>query len=365
MARKRIVSVVGARPQFIKAAVVSRLIRDGYQGALEEVLVHTGQHYDANMSEIFFAQMRIPRPDVNLGIGSASHGRQTGEMLAGIEDVLLRERPDWVLVYGDTNTTLAGALAAAKLNIPVAHVEAGLRSFERSMPEEKNRVVADHLSSLLFCPTPVAAANLRNEGITNGVRIVGDVMYDASLFYRGLLESGEARAELGFEPPADFYLLTLHRAENTDDPRRLRGIVEALSGLNTLPGVFPIHPRTRKALAQQDLRFADHVRLVEPVGFFEMLELERRCRFVVTDSGGVQKEAYFFGKPCITLRDQTEWTETVATGWNVLTGADTERIRAAFAAVRRPSARPDLYGDGNAGSKILEALLEAPCSSST
>ena len=356
---KRIISVVGARPQFIKAAVVSRLIRGRYRGELGEVLVHTGQHYDHNMSEIFFAQMRIPPPDVNLGIGSSSHGRQTGEMLAGIEEVLMRERPDWVLVYGDTNTTLAGALAAAKLNIPVAHVEAGLRSFERTMPEEKNRVVADHLSSILFCPTPVAAANLRDEGITNGVRIVGDVMYDASLFYRGLLERGEARADLGFELPADFYLLTLHRAENTDDPERLGSIVEALNSLNGLKGVFPIHPRTRKALAQQNLRLADHLRLVEPVGFFEMLELERLCSFVVTDSGGVQKEAYFFAKPCITLRDQTEWTETVGSGWNVLTGADTGRIRRAFAEVQAPRTRTELYGDGNAAGKILENLLEA------
>jgi len=344
--------------------VVSRLIRERYAGELEEVLVHTGQHYDSNMSEIFFEQMRIPRPDVNLGIGSGSHGRQTGEMLAGIEEVLLRERPDWVLVYGDTNSTLAGALAAAKLNIPVAHVEAGLRSFERTMAEEKNRVVADHLSSLLFCPTPVAEENLRREGITEGVRVVGDVMYDASLYYRGLLERSEAKAHMSFEPPADFYLLTLHRAENTDDPARLGSIVEALNSINGVQGIFPAHPRTRKAVAQQGLRLADHIRVTEPVGFFEMLELEGRCRFVVTDSGGVQKEAYFFGKPCITLRDQTEWTETVETGWNVLTGADTERIRAAFAAVRSPSARPDLYGDGNAGGKILEALLEASCSSS-
>jgi UDP-GlcNAc3NAcA epimerase len=344
--------------------VVSRLIRGPYSRKLEEVLVHTGQHYDANMSEIFFTQMRISPPDVNLGIGSSTHGRQTGEMLAGIEEVLMRERPDCVLVYGDTNTTLAGALAAAKLNIPVAHVEAGLRSFERTMPEEKNRIVADHLSSILFCPTPVAVMNLRNEGITEGVRIVGDIMYDASLFYRGLLETGEARASLGFRLPQEFYLLTLHRAENTDDPQRLRGIVEALNSLNGLEGVFPIHPRTRKALAHQKLRLAGHVRLIEPVGFFEMLELERRCRFVVTDSGGVQKEAYFFGKPCITLRDQTEWTETVESGWNVLTGANRERIREAFAGVPLPAERPDLYGDGNSGARILDTLVEETCSSS-
>ena len=349
----------------MKAAVISRLIRQEYSSELSEVLVHTGQHYDANLSQIFFEQMRIPAPEVNLGVGSGGHGRQTGEMLIRLEEVLLREKPDWVLVYGDTNSTLAGALAAAKLNIPVAHVEAGLRSFERSMPEEKNRVVADHLSSLLFCPTAVAVENLRKEGITMGVRIVGDVMYDASLFYRELLEHGEARAELGFEPPPEFYLLTLHRAENTDDPQRLGSIVSALNSVNGLRGVFPAHPRTRKALAGQGLRFEGHVSMVEPVGFFEMLELERRCSLVVTDSGGVQKEAFFFGKPCITLRDQTEWTETVDSGWNVLTGADSDRIRRAFAGVRTPSERPNLYGDGDSGKRILDTLVEAPCSSST
>ncbi len=351
---RSILTVVGARPQFIKAAVLSRLIRE--RGELSEFLVHTGQHYDDNMSEIFFRQMRIPEPDANLGVGSGSHGRQTGAMLAALEEVLTARRPERVLVYGDTNSTLAGALAAAKLGIPVAHVEAGLRSFQRAMPEEINRVVADRLSDLLFCPTPTAVDNLSAEGIRQGVHLVGDVMFDASLYYRRLIDEGGAELRLPPGLPADFYLLTLHRAENTDDPARLRAIVEALNGLDGHPGVFPVHPRTRKMLAAQGLRLAPHIRAIEPVGYLEMLALEGRCRFVVTDSGGVQKEAFFFGKPCITLRDQTEWVETVRSGWNTLTGADPARIRGAFHSVRAPGERPAFYGDGDSGSRIFSIL---------
>ena len=350
------VTVVGARPQFIKAAVLSRLIREKYQGELSEFLVHTGQHYDDNMSEIFFRQMRIPEPDANLGVGSGGHGRQTGAMLAALEEVLLARRPERVLVYGDTNSTLAGALAAAKLQIPVAHVEAGLRSFQRAMPEEVNRVVADHLSDLLFCPTPTAVSNLAAEGIRKGVHLVGDVMFDASLFYRGMIDQSGVEGRLPPGLPADFYLLTLHRAENTDDPARLRAIVEALNGLNGHFGVFPIHPRTREVLASRGLSLAPHIRTVEPVGYLEMLALESRCRFVVTDSGGVQKEAFFFGKPCITLRDRTEWIETVQSGWNTLAGADPARIRRAFESLQVPSVRPAFYGDGDSGSRILSIL---------
>ncbi len=356
MAKKTLVTVIGARPQFIKAAVLSRLIREAYADRLDEYLVHTGQHYDHSMSDIFFEQMRIPRPDRNLEIGSASHGRQTGEMLAAVEETLLSRRPDWVLVYGDTNSTLAGALAASKLDIPVAHVEAGLRSFARTMPEEQNRVLTDHLASLLYCPTDTAVGNLAAEGIRTGVHQVGDVMLDASLFYRRLLEEGAVRPALPVELPRDFYLLTLHRAENTDDPARLRAIVSALNDLPGYPGIFPVHPRTRKAIARTGLELRPHVRVIEPVGFFEMLHLEDRCRFIVTDSGGVQKEAFFCGKPCITLRDQTEWVETVESGWNTLTGANRETIRQAFVDLKIPAIRPSFYGGGDAGQKMLDLL---------
>jgi UDP-N-acetylglucosamine 2-epimerase len=351
------VTVVGARPQFVKAAVLSRLIREEFRDQVSECLVHTGQHYDDNLSDIFFREMRIPAPDVNLGVGSGSHGRQTGAMLAALEEVLVERRPDRVLIYGDTNSTLAGALAAAKLHIPVAHVEAGLRSFQRSMPEEINRVVADCLADLLFCPTPTAVRNLEAEGIREGVHLVGDVMYDASLFYRRLIEQGGAETRLPGGLPADFYLLTLHRAENTDDPARLRAIVESLNGLKGHSGVFPIHPRTRQALAGQGLALGPHIRTIEPVGFLEMLALESRCRFIVTDSGGVQKEAFFFQKPCITLRDQTEWVETVQSGWNTLAGADPARIRRAFQGLRVPAGRPAFFGNGDSGSKILSILV--------
>jgi UDP-GlcNAc3NAcA epimerase len=354
---RTLVTVVGARPQFIKAAVLSRLIREKFRGELSEYLVHTGQHYDDNMSELFFRQMRIPEPDVNLGVGSGGHGRQTGAMLAALEEILTAQRPNRVIVYGDTNSTLAGALAAAKLGIPVAHVEAGLRSFLRTMPEEINRVVADRLSDLLFCPTPIAVDNLAAEGMREGVHLVGDVMYDASLYYRRMVKEGAAKLQLPAGLPADFYLLTLHRAENTDDPARLRAIVEALNALDGQPGVFPVHPRTRKMLTVQGMRLASHIRLIEPVGYLEMLALEDRCRFVVTDSGGVQKEAFFFGKPCITLRERTEWVETVQSGWNTLAGADPLRIRSAFQNLRVPSKQPAFYGDGDAGSKILTTLL--------
>jgi UDP-GlcNAc3NAcA epimerase len=351
------VTIVGARPQFIKAAVLSRLIRREHPQTLSEYLVHTGQHYDANMSDLFFEQLMIPRPAVNLGVGSGSHGEQTGRMLAAIERVLFEQKPDAVLVYGDTNSTLAGALAAGKLNIPVAHVEAGLRSYERTMPEEQNRIVADHLSSWLFCPTETARENLRREGITEGAWTVGDIMYDASLFYRRLAREGAAGLYLPAGLPKEFYLLTLHRAENTDSPVRLAAIVEVLNSLVEFLGVFPVHPRTRLALQRNGLKLGPHIHLIEPVGFFEMLTLEESCRFIVTDSGGVQKEACFFRKPCITLRDQTEWVETVNSGWNVLVGADPQRIRAAFHHVKAPDTTPDFYGRGDTAGRILEILI--------
>jgi UDP-GlcNAc3NAcA epimerase len=369
-----ILTVVGARPQFVKAAVLSRLMRsEAYSGSTREILVHTGQHYDETMSDVFFREMRIPEPDVNLGVGGGTHGRMTGEMLALLEALVMERKPDLVLVYGDTNSTLAGALAASKLNVPVAHVEAGLRSFDKGMPEEQNRIVADHLSAWLLCPTDEAIANLSREGVADRaargarpssdaqrVAKIGDVMLDASLYYRGLAaarpEGERALARLGISGP--FRLLTLHRAENTDDRARLSAIVSALNRADDLPLIFPVHPRTRKYLDSYGLRLSGHVRTIEPVGYFDMLELEAACSCVVTDSGGVQKEAYFFRKPCITLRDTTEWVETVRTGWNRLAGADEKRILEALASARPGEDGEPLYGDGKAGPKALDILLE-------
>jgi UDP-GlcNAc3NAcA epimerase len=346
-----IVSVVGARPQFIKAATVSRHLRRAHQ----EVLVHTGQHYDEQLSDVFFAQLDLPPPDHHLGVGSAPHGRQTAQILERLEDVLLQEKPDRVLVYGDTNSTLAGALAAVKLHIPLAHVEAGLRSYDRRMPEEINRVLTDHCADLLFCPTVTAVENLAREGITNGVHLVGDVMYDSLL--QQTPDDSDARQILrgwGLEP-GEYFLATVHRAANTDDAARLGTILQALGELS-LPVVFPIHPRTRKAIAVAGLSLTPNIHLREPLGYRDMLVLERHARSILTDSGGVQKEAFFLGVPCVTLREETEWPETVECGWNVLAGAEPERI---VAAARRPAPqeeRPLLFGDGHAAEKIVRSL---------
>ena len=318
----KIVTIVGARPQFIKAAPVSRELRKQHT----EVLVHTGQHYDENMSAVFFRELEIPEPDCNLGIGSGSHGQQTGAMLGGIEAVLIAEQPDWVLVYGDTNSTLAGALAAAKLHIKVAHVEAGLRSFNRRMPEEVNRVLTDHVSDMLFCPTQTAVKNLAREGLTEGVHLVGDVMHEALLWAAERARTQSVILDRLVLMKKGFLLATVHRAENTDDPVRLRAIVEALVSLDD-PIVFPIHPRTRKALDRLEFpTLPSRVKVIEPVGYLDMVHLEQSARTIMTDSGGIQKEAYWLGVPCVTLRDETEWVETVESGWNVLVGADTERI---------------------------------------
>jgi UDP-GlcNAc3NAcA epimerase len=346
----RVLTVLGARPQFIKAAPVSRLLRRKH----EEFLVHTGQHYDDAMSDVFFRQLGIPEPDVNLGVGSGSHGVQTGAMLPGIEAIAVEQKPDWLLVYGDTNSTLAGALAGAKLHIPIAHVEAGLRSYDRRMPEEVNRVVADHLSDLLLCPTAVAVRNLGREGISRGVKVVGDVMLDAFLQH---LDTARAEtstlAQLGLEPGA-YQLLTVHRAENVDQPdslaRILRGVTA--SGCSV---VFPVHPRTRSAL-RDGIKPGANVRMIDPVGYLEMLILEEAAAAIVTDSGGVQKEAYFAGRPCITLRDRTEWTETVDAGWNRLVGTDPEAIAEAMRSFRPQGDRPELFGDGHAAERVVECL---------
>ena len=347
----KVLSVVGARPQFIKAAALSRVLRRRHT----EVLVHTGQHYDENMSAVFFAELGLPEPDHHMGVGSDSHGRQTARMLEALEGVILRERPDCVLVYGDTNSTLAGALAAAKLGVPLAHVEAGLRSGDRRMPEEVNRILADHCADLLFCPTETSVANLAREGITRGVHLTGDIMYDA---LRKHLPSQEEQAEilaaLGLEP-GGYYLATVHRAANTDEPARLRAILSALGRLET-PVLLPLHPRTRKAARGEGLSVAANVRLAEPVSYRRMLALERNAAAILTDSGGVQKEAYLLAVPCVTLRQETEWPETLACGWNVLAGTEPDAIVRAAQRPRPEGMPPPVFGDGHAAERMVEVL---------
>jgi UDP-GlcNAc3NAcA epimerase len=347
----KILSIVGARPQFIKAAPMSRLLRRKHRA----VLLHTGQHYDYRMSQVFFDDLGIPLPDINLGIGSASHGRQTGEMLVGIEAVLLEAQPDWVLVYGDTNSTLAGALAAVKLHIPVAHVEAGLRSFNRRMPEEINRVITDRIADLLFCPTQTAVDNLVAEGILTGVHNVGDVMYDAVLYNAGRAAArSQILEELGVQPGA-YLIATIHRPRNADNPDRLRTIFEAFEIVRE-PIVFLAHPRIRKAIREQAQQIPPNVCLTEPAGYLDMLRLEQQAKAILTDSGGIQKEAYFFGVPCITLREETEWVETVQTGWNRLVGADRDRIVVAVRNLPVLTERPPVFGDGHAAERIVALL---------
>ena len=351
MSEKTILTVVGARPQFIKAAPVSRALA----GSFHEVLVHTGQHYDHGMSDVFFEEMEMRPPDFHLGAGGGTHAEQTGKMLIEIEKILDSVKPGYVLVYGDTNSTLAGALAAAKLHVPVAHVEAGLRSYNRLMPEEINRVLTDHISSLLFCPTDAAIENLAKEGITRGVERVGDVMYDALLHNLALARKRSTiLLSLGLERGM-YALATVHRAANTDDPARMKAILEALGSLSS-PVVFPVHPRTRKMVRELGLSVSDNVRLIEPVGHFDVLILQENADCILTDSGGMQKEAYLLGVRCITLREETEWVETVQAGWNRLAGVDGIVIREAFESWHPAGARPALYGDGNAAGEICQIL---------
>jgi len=356
----KIVTVLGARPQFVKAGTVSREIRE--RENLKEVIVHTGQHFDANMSDVFFDEMQIPRPDYRLDINGMGHGAMTGQMIERIEAVLQQECPDAVLVYGDTNSTLAGALAAAKLQIPVAHVEAGLRSFNTRMPEELNRILTDRVSSRLFCPTETAVRNLEAEGfpyrigdVTQTIENVGDVMYDGALFYAKLARNPEIPG-LGDV----FVLATVHRAENTDDTQRLRSIFAALEHIaQRVPVVLPLHPRTRGRLEAEGIALSEKLFVIEPVGYLEMVWLIRHAQTVLTDSGGLQKEASFFEKYCITLRDETEWVELVQTGVNVLAGAKTETIVRAFEAIQDRSypGGTALYGDGHAAGKIVDTLM--------
>lgn len=354
----KIVLVVGARPQFIKAAAIYRAL----PAELETFLLHTGQHYDENMSAVFFRELDIPEPSVNLGVGSAPHGAQTASMLLGIEAVLLAEKPDAVVVFGDTNSTLAGALAAAKLSIPLAHVEAGLRSFNRRMPEELNRVLTDHASDLLFCPSQTAVDNLAREGIHSGVHLVGDVMADVLAFASQRARTSSSILErLGLQE-GGYLLVTLHRAENTDDPSRLGKVISALRKVEQ-PVVFPAHPRTLKALRGAGLAEEQaqglgigSLKVIQPLGYLDMVRLEASSRLVLTDSGGVQKEAYWLGVPCVTLRDESEWVETVQAGWNVLVGVDPERILRAVHTLSPPLERPQLYGDGQASQRIVAIL---------
>lgn len=345
----KVVSIIGARPQFIKAAVVSKeLIK---KPEIEDVLVHTGQHYDENMSKVFFDELEIPKPIYNLEVGSGTHAKQTGEMLIKIEEVLLSEKPDWVLVYGDTNSTIAGALAATKLHIKIAHVEAGLRSFNRFMPEEINRITTDRISDLLLVPSQNAMQLLKNEGLSDSSKFVGDVMFDSILFYQNMAEEKYSLSEL--VAVKEFHLATVHRAENTDDKERLQNIFSAFSELN-FPVILPLHPRTKTKL--KEIKYSNNVKIIDPVSYLEIILLLKNSKKVFTDSGGLQKEAYFLKKPCITLRDETEWIETLNGNWNFIVGTSKEKI-INKSLVDVFGEQRSYYGDGKAGEKIVNALM--------
>jgi UDP-N-acetylglucosamine 2-epimerase len=349
----KIVSIVGARPEFIQGSPVSRALRPHHQ----EILVHTGQHYDYKMSQAFFDELEIPAPDYNLEVGSGQHGQQTAQILARLEEVLLQEQPDLVIIRGDTNSTLAGAIAASKLHIPLAHIEAGERSYDRRMPEEINRVVSDSISNMHFCVSKAAIRNLAKEGVTDCVHWVGDVMYDAMIFNRPIAYRNSNMVEsLGLER-GGYALVTVHRAANTDDPVRLGQIVNILNNAPE-PVVFPAHPRTRKALTHLGAAFAPHVCVIDPVSYFDMIVLEDNARLIATDSGGVQREAYFLSKPCLTLRDETEWTETVTAGWNRLMPLELNTVLEAWQNFTPPTEQPPIFGDGKAGEKIARLIEE-------
>jgi UDP-N-acetylglucosamine 2-epimerase len=350
----RVLTVIGNRPQFVKAAAVSRLLRAEH----DELLVHTGQHHDDELSTIFVTELGIPRPERELGIHGGTNTEQTARMLTVLGPLVADERPDLVLVYGDTNSTLAGGLAGAQAHVPVAHVEAGMRSFDRAMPEELNRVLTDHLSDVLLCPSPTAVANLEREHVAGRVELVGDVMVDVALLFQPRARADDAPLREAGVSAGEYVLATAHRAGNVDDPARLRALVDLLLAL-PLAVVIPLHPRTRARLQDAgwlgELEDAEHVRLLPPLGYVAFTALVARARAVLTDSGGVQKEAYLAGVPCVTMRDTTEWVETVEVGWNVLVDLDS---RAALAALERtpPAERPELYGDGRAGARVVAAL---------
>jgi UDP-GlcNAc3NAcA epimerase len=353
---KTIVTIVGARPQFIKAAVVSRVIRE--TGEINEIIVHTGQHYDENMSDIFFDELDIPKPDYNLAIGSGSHGMNTGRMIEAIETVLESVKPSLIMVYGDTNTTLAAAVAASKMHIPIAHVEAGLRSFNRRMPEEINRVLTDHVSSLLFAPSDTAVQNLANEGIKGEKVInVGDVMFDAAKYYAALSEKRSNILELLNLQTGDYFLLTMHRQENTDIQERLLGIFEGLKDSNCRI-IWPIHPRTAKMLKSFNIKVPEIIQLIDPVGYLDMVLLEKNAKLIITDSGGVQKEAFYHSIPSITLRDETEWVELVKLGVTQVVGANPDLIRSSIKEMTNKQIPNDaIYGTGDAGNVIKSSII--------
>lgn len=358
----KIVTVVGARPQFIKAAAFSRILNNHNLSAdkrIEEVIIHTGQHFDQKMSDVFFSELNIPKPHINLGIASLSHGAMTGSMLASIEEILLQQKPDLLLIYGDTNSTLAGALAASKLHIPIAHVEAGLRSFNNKMPEEINRIISDRISALLFCPTEAAVENLKSEGITDGVLCTGDIMLDVTNFFRNRAEESISLEDWGVEKD-QYNLATIHRAENTDSIERLTSILKALNTISSYKRVIlPIHPRTRKLVSSYHLdHLLDKLIVIEPVSYLEMTKLQMHANQILTDSGGVQKEAFFHKIPCITLRDETEWVETVELGWNVIVGANEDRIVNAYENKKNPTYGVNPFGKGNAAHNMLNSIKE-------
>lgn len=361
----KIITIVGARPQFIKAAAVSRAIKNEYKSEVCEIIVHTGQHHDSNLSQVFFDELDIPHPKFNLKIAGGTHGLMTGRMLESIENVCIQEKPDWVLIYGDTNSTVAGALAAAKLHIPIAHVEAGLRSFNMRMPEEINRIIADRISTLLFCPTEIAIKNLTREGLTKGVFNVGDVMYDVAIFYRNICRQ-RSKIIQQLRIDSEFALVTCHRAENTDNPDNLKSILNSLKIIsNKLPIIFPIHPRTLKQIKKFDLLgYLKYLTVIQPLPFLDMMALEQAARLIFTDSGGVQKEAFFYDVPCVTMRSETEWVETIEMGMNTLTGANTENIIEAannvlnnIGNIKGSLLNP--YGDGKSAEKIIAQILDS------
>ncbi len=348
----KIVSIVGARPEFVQARPVSLALRGRHQ----EILIHTGQHYDYQMSQAFFDDLQLPVPDYNLEVGSGSHAHQTAEILVRLEEVVLKEQPDLIIIRGDTNSTLAGALVASKLHIPVAHIEAGERSYDRKMPEEVNRLVADRLADVFFCVSQTAVDQLAREGIEGSVYWVGDVMLDVMQEQLPVSRSRSRILERLDLEPKTYSLVTVHRAATTDDPKRLSDIVAALNSMRE-PIVFPVHPRTRKALEAAGLQFGEHICTIEPVGYLDMIRLEENAVRIATDSGGVQREAYFLKIPCLTLRDETEWSETVGAGWNRLVGTDPDKIQDAWLNFSTPVEYPPLFGDGKAGEKIT-AILE-------
>jgi UDP-GlcNAc3NAcA epimerase len=349
----KIVTIVGARPQFIKIAPMCRALR---RAGHADLIVHTGQHYDSNMSDVFFSQLNIPHPDYNLGVGSGSHGYQTAEMLRKIEPILLKEEPDWTLVYGDTNSTLAGALAAVKLMRKVAHIEAGLRSFDRRMPEEINRVLTDHCADLLLCPSEAALGNLKAEGVHGAVELVGDIMSDSLQYIKEASHADHSIVRRLRLTPEEYLVVTVHRQENADDERHLSELLKAFSDLKT-PIVFPVHPRTRCMIASMKLEVPDNVMQIDPVGYPDMVALMESAKYVLTDSGGLQKEAYWLGVPCFTLRENTEWVETIETGWNMLVGTDRRTIVDAVTHFSAPQSHPVLYGDGRVAQRCVDALV--------